>query len=354
MQVGNGQGEVADTLLLKTLLRKPTDKVPLWLMRQAGRYLPEYLELREEAGSFLALCKTPGLACRATVQPIERFGMDAAILFSDILVVPDALGCDLVFVEGEGPLLQRPVRTESDVAALGDLDPGDISYQADAIRLCKSELPKDVPLIGFAGAPFTLSCYMVDGKGGEFLQTRKMMHADPKSYARLIDTLTKAVATCLLSQAKAGADVLMVFDSWAGLVPRMLAGDYLISPLAKIVAALREEGCAKPVIAFQRGASDIAELAAGTGVAALGVDWQSDFADLGDRVGGKVALQGNLDPAVLLSDPATTRREALRILNEHRHPSGHVFNLGHGINKDTPIGNVEALVETVKGFRREA
>lgn len=335
---------------MDALARRPAGRVPLWMMRQAGRYLPEYRALRAEAGSFLALCRTPELACRATLQPIERFGLDAAILFSDILVVPDALGCGLAFTDGEGPRLESPVRSEGDVDGLGRLDPADLSYQAEAVRMCKRELGGRTPLIAFAGAPFTLACYAVDGSGGEFLEARAMMRGNPEAFGRLVGKLSDAVSSCLLAQAEAGADALMVFDSWAGLVPRDMADGLLEAPLKRIVSEIRESGCGVPLIAFWRNASDLAEMAVETGVDALGIDWRSDFGELSGRVGDKVALQGNLDPAVLLAGGEAVRREALRILRSHRRSAGHVFNLGHGIHKDTPIESVEVLVETVSGF----
>ena len=345
--------ETGKAPLLKALARERTERVPLWIMRQAGRYLPEYRALRQKAGSFLKLCMTPELACMATLQPVERFNLDAAILFSDILVVPDALGCRLAFEDGEGPMLNRPVRNEDDVCRLGEIGPEDLRFQQEAIRLCKRQLTDGVPLIGFAGAPLTLACYMIDGRGGEFLLARAMMHSRPDLFSSLLSSIARAVFTCLREQAKAGADALMIFESWAGLVPLTLAREILVEPLAWIASSLRESGIDTPLIAFQRGASDIAELTAGTGVDALGIDWRSDFGELSSRVGDKVALQGNLDPAVLLGDQATVRREALKVLRSHRHKAGHVFNLGHGIHKDTPIESVETLVETVSGFRRD-
>ena len=345
--------EAGKAPLLKALARERTERVPLWIMRQAGRYLPEYRALRQQAGSFLDLCMTPELACMATLQPVERFNLDAAILFSDILVVPDALGCRLAFEDGEGPMLDPTVRNEDDVSRLGEIGPEDLRFQQEAIRLCKRQLTDQVPLIGFAGGPLTLACYMIDGKGGEFLFARAMMHSRPDLFSSLLSSIARAVFTCLRAQAKAGADALMIFESWAGLVPLTLAREYLVEPLAWIVSSLKESGIDTPLIVFQRGATDISEMTVGTGVDALGIDWRSDFGEISSRIGDKVALQGNLDPAVMLGDQQTIRREALKVLRSHRHDAGHVFNLGHGIHKDTPIENVETLVETVGGFRRD-
>ena len=338
---------------LLALSRKPTDKVPIWVMRQAGRYLPEYRKLRQKAGSFIKLCKTPELACEVTLQPIMRFGFDAAIIFSDILVIPDALGLRLDFVEGSGPRLEMPIKDEKDVTALGSLDPADIAYQGEAISLCKEQLGDKVPVIGFAGGPFTLACYMVDGAGGgEFLQTRKMMHSRPVLFSSLLSKLSDAIVECLNAQAQAGADVLMIFDSWAQLVPPGKTQGLLLDPLSSIVSSLRSAGCDKPVISFLRGAMHLVQDAVGTGVDALGVDWLGNLHEISNKVGDKVALQGNMDPAVLLTDPATVKEETMRVLDAHGQASGHVFNLGHGIHKDTPIENVEAMVETVRGYKK--
>ena len=341
---------VADSPLLRALARQPAAKTPLWVMRQAGRYLPEYRKVRAQAGSFLGLCRNPELACEVTLQPIERFGLDAAIIFSDILVIPDALGLGLGFADGEGPYLERPLRSEADVSGLGALDVAALASQQEALRLARAALPATTPLIGFAGGPFTLACYMVDGRGGDFVATRKLMAARPDLMATIIERNSAAAIACLAAQAEAGADVLMLFESWAQLVPLPQARAWLVEPLARIVAGLRAAGVEQPVIAFLRNAGELAPQAAATGVACLGVDWRSDLAALSAALGGKVALQGNLDPAVLLTDPATIRTRVQEVIASFRAPAGHIFNLGHGIDRRTPVANVEALVAAVAEF----
>ncbi|MBF2735219.1 MAG: uroporphyrinogen decarboxylase [Betaproteobacteria bacterium AqS2] len=336
-------------LLLRTLACEDTaGATPIWVMRQAGRYLPEYRELRQKAGSFLALCRDPALASEVTLQPIRRFGFDAAIIFSDILLVPDALGLELGFVDGEGPVLGRPLRTAAAVAALPSFDPARLAHLDEAIARTRAELPAATALIGFTGGAFTLACYMVDGRGGDFWQARRMLHAEPDLFQRIIDANATAIASSLAAQAAAGCDVLMVFDSWAGLAPRGREEELLLNPLRAVMAQLRAAGVAQPVIAFLRNASHLAAAAAATGVACLGVDWQSDLGALSRELGGRVALQGNLDPAVLLTDPATVAREAQRVLAAYAAPAGHVFNLGHGVDKETPVANMEALVAAVR------
>ena len=341
---------IADSPLLGALALRPVSRTPLWVMRQAGRYLPEYRELRREAGSFLKLCKTPEMACAATMQPIERFNLDAAIVFSDILVIPDALGLGLGFAEGEGPYLENPVRSERDVARLGELDVSGLGYQQEAIGLVRGALDDSIPLIGFAGGPFTLACYMIDGKGGEFRETRKMMHERPDLLRRILKINTAAVARCLVAQANAGADVLMVFESWASLAPLPQSQAILIEPLRSVVSLLRDAGVGKPVVAFLRNATELAALAAETGIAGLGVDWRSDLSTLSAQLGSKVALQGNLDPAVLLTSPETVRTKVKEVLDAYQAPSGHIFNLGHGIDRRTPVENMEALVAAVAEY----
>ena len=335
-------------LFLRALARESTERVPLWVMRQAGRYLPEYRKLRARAGSFIKLYRTPELACEATLQPIRHFDLDAAIIFSDILVIPDALGLGLGFAEGEGPFLERPVRDESAIAKLGALDLEKITFVVETIRRSKQELAGRIPLIGFAGGPFTLACYMIEGHGGEFLQARRFLYARPDLFQRLLTVNTAAVTASLISQASAGVDVLMVFESWAGLVPLPQSKALLLEPLRAIVTGVRAAGYRQPIIAFLRNAGDITEQAVATGVDALGVDWRCDLTDLSRRYGAKVALQGNLDPAVLLTDKPTIEKEVRRVLASHVAAAGHIFNLGHGIHKDTPPENMEVLVAAVQ------
>lgn len=336
-------------LFLRALACEDTGgEVPVWVMRQAGRYLPEYRATRAKAGSFLQLCRTPELAAEVTLQPIERFGFDAAIMFADILLIPDALGLQLDFVDGEGPVLRAPLRTAADVDALPAFDSELLAYQSEAISQVRSALAADKALIGFTGGPFTLACYMIEGCGGDFFTARSMMHGAPELFGRIIAANVAAVTASLQQQAAAGCDVLMLFDSWAGLAPRSRSDELLINPLQSIVASLRAAGVVQPVIAFLRGAAHAMEEACATGVAGLGVDWQSDLGALSRMAAGRVALQGNLDPAVLLTDPATVAREVKRVLQEYDAPAGHIFNLGHGVDKATPVANMEALVAAVR------
>lgn len=343
------------SLFLRTLACEDTGgATPIWVMRQAGRYLPEYRSLREKAGSFLALCRDPARASEATLQPVRRFGFDAAIIFSDILLLPDAMGLELGFVDGEGPVLGRPLRTAAAVAALPRFDPARLAHLDEAIARTRAELPPATALIGFTGGAFTLACYMVDGRGGGFWEARRMLHADPALFQRIVDANAAAAAASLAAQAAAGCDALMVFDSWAGLAPRARAEELLLEPLRAAVASLRAAGVTQPVIAFLRGASHLAAEACATGIACFGVDWQSDLGALSRQAAGRVALQGNLDPAVLLTDPATVAREARRVLASYAAPAGHVFNLGHGVDKATPLANMEALVAAVRAGRGAA
>ena len=335
---------------MKALRKEPTERLPVWLMRQAGRYLPEYQEVRKEAGSFLNLCRNPELATKVTLQPITRFGFDAAIIFSDILIIPDAFGLQLDFVEGVGPFLHQPLRDAKEIRNLPDFDNTKILYLEDAITETRASLQDDVPLIGFAGAPFTLACYMVEGRGdNEFMQMRKLLHEDYELFQSIIKKNTFAVANSLTLQANAGADALMIFDSWASLVPQELQDDLIVKPLEKIITGLRLEGIKQPIISFVRNASDVLDkVVANCDVDCLGIDWRTDLAEVSRKFGDKVALQGNLDPAVLLTSQESIRAEVKKVKDSYNGTAGHIFNLGHGINKETPIENVEALVATVR------
>lgn len=342
--------EIVNDLFLRALALEPTARVPVWVMRQAGRYLPEYRATRQQAGSFMQLCRSPELAAQVTLQPIDRFDLDAAIVFSDILTIPDGFGLGLDFAEGQGPWLESPVRDAAAIDALPEFDPATIRYVADAVSACKQALASRVPLIGFAGAPFTLACYMVDGKGGEFPEARKLLATEPELFTELLDKITDAVVKSLLLQDDAGADVLMIFDSWAGLVADEYVATCLAQPLQQIMSSLRGQECTKPVISFWRNANQYAEQAVATGVNCLGVDWQTDLGDMSKNYGSKVALQGNLDPAVMLTDPDTIRSKVKECLDSYQGPSGHIFNLGHGINKESPPEHMQVLVDAVKEF----
>jgi len=337
--------------LLRALLREPVDITPVWMMRQAGRYLPEYRAVRARAGSFMDLCTNPELACEVTLQPIERFPLDAAILFSDILTVPDAMGLGLYFEEGEGPRFERPVRSSADVDALRMPDPEqELRYVMDAVRLIRRELNGRVPLIGFSGSPWTLATYMVEGSSTKtYSQVKGMLHADPALMHRLLDTVARSVTSYLNAQVAAGAQALMIFDTWGGVLTPDDYRNFSLRYMQRIVTDLTREadGRKVPVILFTKGGGQWLEQLAGTGCDALGLDWTTDIGAARRRVGDRVALQGNLDPAVLYAPPAVIREHVAGILESFGHGSGHVFNLGHGINPDVAPEHAAALVEAV-------
>jgi uroporphyrinogen decarboxylase len=336
---------------LRALRREPVDKTPIWIMRQAGRYLPEYRATRARAGSFLALAKTPELACEVTLQPLDRFALDAAILFSDILTVPDAMGLGLHFVDGEGPKLAHPLRSAADIERLGVPDvERDLRYVMDAVRLVRRELRDRAPLIGFSGSPWTLACYMIEGEGSSsFSRAKALAFDDPKLMHRLLETLAQSVAAYLAGQAAAGAQALMVFDTWGGLLAPAAFRELSMRWLGDVVARLREDPVARdlPVILFSKGANAHLEGLADTGCAALGVDWTIGIDEARRRVGDRVALQGNLDPAVLAAKPEAIRAEAKAVIDAFGAHPGHVFNLGHGITPDIDPAHVAVLVDAV-------
>jgi uroporphyrinogen decarboxylase len=337
--------------LLRALLREPTPYTPVWLMRQAGRYLPEYNATRARAGSFLALCKNPALATEVTLQPLERFPLDAAILFSDILTVPDAMGLGLYFAEGEGPRFERTASDEASIARLAVPDPeAELRYVMDAVREIRRALDGRVPLIGFSGSPFTLACYMVEGGGSDDFRTvKRLVYARPDLAHRLLAVNARAVATYLNAQIAAGAQAVMIFDTWGGTLAHAAYLEFSLAYLRKVVAALARErdGVRVPSIVFTKGGGQWLEAIAECGCDAVGLDWTTSLGAARARVGGRVALQGNLDPLILLTDPATVQRESERVLADFGAGAGHVFNLGHGIVPQTPPEHVAALVETV-------
>lgn len=342
--------------LLRALRREPVDTTPVWVMRQAGRYLPEYRATRAKAGSFMALAQSPELACEVTLQPLERYELDAAILFSDILTIPDAMGLGLSFAQGEGPQFAHPVRTRADVERLGVPDmESELRYVMDAVRVIRRELAGRVPLIGFSGSPWTLACYMVEGEGSrDFATVKAMCWNDPALAHKLLDTLARSVVAYLTAQAAAGAQVLMIFDTWGGLLGPAAFREFSLRYLAQVVEALKSDLHARdvPVILFSKGANThLAEMAE-TGCAALGVDWTIDLADARRAVNGKVALQGNLDPAVLRASPDVIRREVRRVLDSYGNHPGHVFNLGHGVTPEVDPEHVKVLVDEVHAYSR--
>jgi len=339
---------------LRALRREPVDCTPVWIMRQAGRYLPEYRATRARAGSFVTLCKTPELACEVTLQPIARFPLDAAILFSDILTIPDAMGLGLSVHEGEGPRLAHPVRTRTDIDKLGVPDPeGELRYVMDAVRLIRRELGGEVPLIGFAGSPWTLACYMIEGQGSSsFAGPKALALDDPATMHALLDVVARSVATYLAAQAAAGAQALMVFDTWGGLLAPDMFREFSLRYLAQIAQSLQSHNVAKdiPLILFSKGANGHLEALADTGCSALGLDWTIALGDARARVGARVALQGNVDPAVLHARPETIRAEVRRALDSFGAHPGHVFNLGHGITPDVDPSHLAVLIDAVHEF----
>ena len=339
-------------LFIRALLKQPVDRTPVWMMRQAGRYLPEYRQVRSKAGSFMQLCTNPELACEVTLQPLDRFAFDAAILFSDILTIPDAMGLGLSFAEGEGPQFARPIRTAADINNLPVPDPEtELRYVLDAVRLIKRNLQNRVPLIGFSGSPWTLATYMVEGKSSKnFQKVKALMFEQPHLMHTLLDKLAQAVAAYLNAQIAAGADTVMIFDTWGGMLSH---DDYLEFSLryARQVRELlntRHDGRQIPVILFTKGGGLWLEAMAACGFDALGLDWQTDIGTARARVGDQVALQGNLDPISLYAGPDIIRSKVAKILHDYGHGSGHVFNLGHGILPDINPDHVKAMVDAVR------
>jgi uroporphyrinogen decarboxylase len=342
--------------LLRALLRQPVDVTPVWIMRQAGRYLPEYRATREKAGDFMTLCRTPELACEVTLQPLRRFALDAAILFSDILTIPDAMGLGLYFAEGEGPRFQKPVRTPADIDKLAVPDPErELKYVMDAVRLIRKELNGSVPLIGFAGSPWTLATYMVEGCGGtEFACVKRMMFDEPAILHRLLDMLAKSVTAYLNAQIAAGAQAVMVFDTWGGALTPRDYKEFSLRYMEKIVHGLAREaeGRRVPVILFTKNGGQWLEGMAASGCDALGIDWTTDLKDARARVGHKVALQGNMDPAILHASPERIRAEVGAVLESYGKGPGLVFNLGHGIHQHVDPDKVTVLIEAVHARSR--
>jgi uroporphyrinogen decarboxylase len=335
---------------LRALMRQPTPYTPIWIMRQAGRYLPEYNVTRKKAGSFLTLAKTPELACEVTMQPLERFALDAAILFSDILTVPDAMGLGLHFVEGEGPRFERPLRDEKDIRALRAPAMDSLRYVFDAVSLIRKELRERVPLIGFSGSPFTLACYMVEGGGSDdFRQVKSMLYSRPDLLHHILATNAAAVTAYLNAQIAAGAQAVMVFDTWGGSLSDAAFGEFSLAYSKKALAGVTREsgGRVVPRILFTKGGGLWLEQMADAGADALGIDWQTPIGAARKRVGSRVALQGNMDPMALFGTPEAIRSEAGRILRAFGDGSGHVFNLGHGVSQFTSPDHVAALVEAV-------
>lgn len=337
--------------LIRALLRQPVERTPVWIMRQAGRYLPEYRAVRNKAKDFLTLCKTPELACEVTLQPIIRFPLDAAILFSDILTIPDAFGMGLSFKEGEGPCFQKPVRTLQDIQTLPLIDPEiELKYVMDAIRMTKHELKNKIPLIGFAGSPWTIATYMVEGQSAKnFTQIKKLMGQEPEALHQLLTHLTISIADYLNAQIRAGVDIIMIFDTWGGILTPTDYLTYSLAYMKKIIECLATnlQGKKIPTILFSKnGGQHLSEIAK-VGCDAIGLDWTANLQNARALVGDKVALQGNLDPSVLYAKNEFIQKEVEKVLHQFGQGSGHIFNLGHGIYPDTDPDKVAAMIDAV-------
>lgn len=340
--------------LLKALRREPVDKTPIWIMRQAGRYLPEYRQMRIKAKNFMHLCKTPELACEATLQPIRRFPLDAAIIFSDILTIPDSMGLGLHFIENEGPRFEHPITSMADINALPIPDTHlELHYVIEAIRLVKHELDDKLPLIGFAGSPWTLATYMIEGGASKsFNVIKKWLFQEPRSLHKLLEKLTIAVTNYLRAQIEAGADAVMLFDTWGGILTPDDYQLFSLNYMTKIIANIQQQFAENiPIILFTKNGGQWLETIANSGANALGLDWTIPIGKARQQVGHKVALQGNMDPATLYASPTRIAMEAKRILTDYGKLPGHIFNLGHGILPDTPIESVSALVDAVHQFQ---
>ena len=342
---------------LKALLREPVDMTPVWMMRQAGRYLPEYKATRAQAGDFMSLCRNADLACEVTLQPLRRYALDAAILFSDILTIPDAMGLGLSFGAGEGPKFARPIEHKIQVDNLPIPDPeGELQYVMNAVRTIRRELKGEVPLIGFSGSPWTLATYMVEGGSSKaFTKIKKMMYADPQILHALLGKLADSVILYLNAQIKAGAQAVMVFDTWGGVLAHEEYKTFSLQYMQKIVEGLirENEGRKVPVTLFTKGGGLWLEAIADTGCDAVGLDWTVDIRDAKKRVGHKVALQGNMDPSVLYAPAARIEQEVKNILAGFGEGSGHVFNLGHGIHQDVPTESPKVFVNAIHEFSKQ-
>jgi uroporphyrinogen decarboxylase len=341
---------------LRALRREATPYTPIWIMRQAGRYLPEYNQTRARAGDFLTLCKSPDLATEVTLQPLARFPLDAAILFSDILTIPDAMGLGLYFAEGEGPRLERPLREEWEVRDLSAPDPWDrLRYVMDAVAQIRRALNDEVPLIGFAGSPFTLACYMIEGRGSQdFMVIKRMLYARPDLLHKVLELNAAAVSAYLNAQIESGAQAVMLFDTWGGALSHSAFHEFSLPYLTSVFERLHRYhgGQVIPRIVFTKGGGLWLEHLAETGADAVGLDWTTDIGNARARIGQRVALQGNLDPGVLFATADAVRRETGKILERFGPGAGHIFNLGHGVSQHTPPENVAVLVDAVHELSR--
>ena len=339
-------------LFLRACRREPVERTPIWIMRQAGRYLPEYRAVREKV-DFLTLCKTPDLAAEVTIQPVDIIGVDAAIIFSDILVIPEAMGMKLEMHEGKGPIFHNPIRTENDANALAEIDPfKDLSYVLDAVSLTKRELNGRVPLIGFSGSPWTLFTYMVEGRGSKnFSNVKKMIYNNPRLAHKVLVKLADAVSLYLSAKIEAGADAVQIFDTWGGVLSQNDFEEFSLKYVQMIISNIKRKN--EPVIFFPKGVHYKLKKLSKCGADVIGLDWTMDIGKVRKRIGDKIALQGNLDPAFLYANEEKIKEEAIRILDSFGEGSGHIFNLGHGILPDVEPEKAKYLVNTVKEESRK-
>lgn len=349
--------ELKNDRFLRALLKQPVDTTPVWIMRQAGRYLPEYKATRMKAGSFMDLCENADLACEVTLQPLERYDLDAAILFSDILTIPDAMGLGLYFAEGEGPMFERPLKCMADIQQLPEPDPeNELRYVMNAVRTIRRELNGSVPLIGFSGSPWTLATYMVEGgTTKDFGKVKGMMFANPEAMHLLLDKLATSVTSYLNAQIAAGAQAVMIFDTWGGVLSPEKYREFSLAYMQKIVSGLTREadGRQVPVTLFTKGGGQWLEIMAETGCDALGLDWTQDIANARQRVGDKVALQGNMDPSVLYASADIIKDEVKKVITGFGKGAGHIFNLGHGIHQHIDPDNVTVMVDAVHEYGKQ-
>jgi uroporphyrinogen decarboxylase len=341
---------------INALLKKEVSRTPIWVMRQAGRYLPEYRQTRKRAGDFLSLCKSSDLACEVTLQPLERFDLDAAILFSDILTIPDAMGLGLHFVENEGPKFSKPLTTLNDIDRLSKPEVGiELAYVFDAVSVIKKNLKGRVPLIGFSGSPWTLATYMVEsGSSKNFSKVKGLLFENPKHLHQLLNVLADTVIDYLNAQIEAGADSVMIFDTWGGLLNKESYENFSLRYMSKIVDGIHRKYDERtiPVTLFTKGGSAWLEQIAATGCDGVGLDWTIEIGEAERRIGSKVALQGNLDPSVLYASPEIITSEAYKVLDQFKGQTGHVFNLGHGITPDVNPESMKVLVDAVHSYTK--
>ena len=336
---------------INALQKKPTTRTPIWVMRQAGRYLPEYRASRKKAGDFMSLCRNPELACEVTMQPMDRFDLDAAILFSDILTIPDAMGLGLYFSEGEGPKFERPIKTLADIEAIPTEVNSELTYVFDAVSTIKTALGTRAPLIGFSGSPWTLATYMIEGESSKtFGKIKSMLFNDPKILHLLLDKLADNVIAYLDQQVLSGADSLMVFDTCGGVLSKSNYLDFSLSYMRKIVSSIKAKHPNTPITLFSKNGGKHLNEIANTGCDGVGIDWTVELGDVEKQIGGKVAIQGNLDPAVMYATPDIIRVEVKKVLRQFKGDTGHIFNLGHGITPDVDPENMSVLVEAVHEF----